>query len=98
MISSANRSTDFAPGVRDPGIRRAQLRRCCNSIAGSGAFDGAASGTPYRPNSRQVDKRLSFLVQRPVERHRQGTVSPQPTRSDAKVVNCVVETADVVGD
>ena len=43
----------------------------------SSAFDGAASGTPYRPNSCQVDKRLSFLVQRPVERHRQGTVCPQ---------------------
>ena len=45
--------------------------------AGSSALDGAASGTPYRPNSCQVDKRLSFLVQRPVERRHQGTVSPQ---------------------
>ena len=40
---------------------------------GSSASDGTTSGTPYRPNSCQVDERLSFLVQRPVERRSQGT-------------------------
>ena len=40
---------------------------------GSSASDGTTSGTPYRPNACQVDERLSFLVQRPVERRSQGT-------------------------
>ena len=44
--------------------------------AGSSASDGAASGTPYCPNLCQVDKRLSFLVQHPVER-RQGKGVPK---------------------
>ena len=45
---------------------------------------------PCRPLSEAAD-------QRPVERHRLGTVSPQSTPMGAKVVDFVVETAVVVG-
>ena len=50
-------------------------------LAGAGGMAGivcsrrTASSTPYRPNSCQVDKRLSFLVQRPAERPPQDIVS-----------------------
>ena len=66
--------------------------------AGSSASDGAASGTRYRPNSRQVDERLCFLVQRPVDRHRQGTGGAKSTPMGAKPVVIRVETVGAVGD
>ena len=79
-------------------VNSVSRRRPRSSAGGSYAFDGTASGTPYRPNSRQVDKRLSFLVQRPVERHRQGTGGAQSTPMGAKPVVIRVETVGAVGD
>ncbi len=45
---------------------------------------GTASGTPYRPNSRQVKRGAQFLGSTPVERCRPGTVSLQSTQIDAE--------------
>ena len=54
-----------APVARDADSQRlAVLEPVLDSARSpySSTLDGVVSGTPYRPNSCQVDKRLSFLV------------------------------------
>ena len=82
--------------------------------AGSSASDGAASGTPYRPNSCQVDKSsvswfngrreaLSEYRERGyhVSARSHGLITANsrvPTPMSGKIVDCLVETVGVTGN
>ena len=62
------------------------LLRRDRQTADSYDFDGTASGRPFRPISCQVDERLSFLVQRPIEWQHKGSAveNRQPSKAEAQ--------------